>query len=190
MKGEIIYKILDFLEDGSMDTADFFAAILKAGYGASSGKIDHEYKKYREETYLYQLDRDKRRNLQKYFSKLKSQGLIAENPSNQVILSNKGKKKLDELKKNKILEKNSYQKQDGDKVIIVSYDLPTVFNRERGILRDILKALGFQMIHKSVWVGKIKIPKKFVLAVEKMGILKFIEILEVTKNGTLNSRIK
>ncbi len=190
MKGEIIYKILDFLEDTSMDTVNFFAAFIKAGYGATHGKIDREYKKYGEKTHSRHIEREKRRNLQKYISKLKSQGLIAESSSNQIILSRKGEEKLETLRKNKILDKNSYQKNPGDKVIIVSYDLPTAFNKERDTLRDILKVLGFQMIHKSVWVGKIKIPKKFVLAVEKLGILKFIEILEVSKNGTLNHIIK
>jgi|SRR3989338_3571497 len=190
MKGEIIYKILDFLEDTSMDSVNFWSAILKAGYGATTGKIDREYKIASEKTYYYRLEREKKRHLQKYLSKLKNQGLITENSSKQIILSQKGKKKLGVLKNNKILNKNSYHKQAGDKVIIISYDLPTPFNKERDILRDILKMLGFNMIHKSLWVGKVKIPKDFVVAIEKLGILKFIEILEVTKNGSLNQLIK
>ncbi len=190
MRGEIVYKILDTLEDAVMTNVDFWHAVLRAGYGASMGKIDREYRKVSENTHSYQIEREKKRHLQKYLYKLKNQGLIEENSFEQIKLSAKGKKKLNHLKKNKMLNKNSYQKQAGDRVIIVSYDLPTPFNKERDILRDILKVLGFNMIHKSVWVGKVKIPKEFIIAIEKLDILKFIEILEVTKNGSLNQLIK
>ena len=78
-----------------------------------------------------------------------------------------------------------FTKEKGNTVIIVSYDLPIAFNRERDILREILKILGFNLIHKSVWVGKVKLPEQFIIALEKLKILSFVEILEVTKHGTL-----
>src|SRR3989338_2781325 len=132
MKGEIIYKILDLLENKVMDSFDLASSIVNAGYGANFNKIDREVEK-------------------------------------------RSAKRLT----------NRIQKEKSDKVIIISYDLPTAFNRERNILRDILRMLGFEVIHKSVWVGKVKLPKKFIVKVGQMGILDFIEILEVTKNGTL-----
>ena len=45
MRGDIIYKILDTLENGVKDYIDFTHAFLKAGYGASSGKINREFSK-------------------------------------------------------------------------------------------------------------------------------------------------
>ena len=187
MKGETIYKILDFLEDVSMDTADFLGAFLSAGYGATPGKIDYKYRKKSEQRFHYQLDRDKRRRLQVYLSKLKGDGLILENSSKEIALSVKGKTKLHLLKKKKILDKHSYKKENGDRVIIISYDLPVPFNKERNILRDILRMLGFNMVHKSVWIGKVKLPEQFIDALGKLEILSFVEILEVTKNGSLKS---
>src|SRR3989338_2355323 len=187
MRGEIIYKILDFLEDRSIDTADFLTAILKSGYGASMTKIDREYNIARQKSYSYQIKRERKRDLQKYIYKLKREGLIKENSKKQVALSDKGKNKLLLLNRQRILSKNFYQNQAGDKVIIVSYDIPLPFNKERAILRDILKVLGFSIIHKSVWVGKVKIPPDFIIAIEKFLIIKFIEILEVTKSGSLNN---
>ena len=169
-----------------MTNVDFWQAVLRAGYGASMGKIDREYRKIDEKRHSYQIQREKKRYLQKYLHKLKKQGLISENSLNQITLSKKGKHKLNSLRDKKILNKNSYKEQPGEKVIIISYDLPTPFNKERDILREILKMLGFNMIHKSVWVGKVKIPKEFIFAVERLGILKFVEILEVTKNGSLH----
>jgi len=187
MRGDIAYKILDLLEDGGMATVDFFASFLAAGYGASFGKMEYQYRIRDETTHDYQVNRQDKRNLQKYIYKLKSQGLVSESGSKELSISSKGKKKLTLLKKNKILDKRKYKKQNGERVTIISYDIPIRFNRERDILREILKLLGFHMIHKSVWVGKVKLPINFLQDAEKIGILKFIEILEVTKSGTLKS---
>ena len=71
--------------------------------------------------------------------------------------------------------------------IIVSYDIPVLFNRERDGLRNVLKVLGFKMVHKSVWVGKVKLPEQFISMLEKCGILEYVEILKVTKRGSLQS---
>jgi len=185
MRGDTLYKILDFLEDQSLSTLDFLTAFLKSGYGASMSKIDYEYKMQSRKSDTYKVERERRRNLQKYISKLKSDGLILENSRNEIIISKKGLEKLKLMKQVKILDKNLYKKEKGDRVIIISYDLPVSFNKERDQLREILKILGLHMVHKSVWVGKVKIPKELILALEKIGILKFIEILEVTKSGSL-----
>ena len=187
MKGDIIYEILDSLEDQSIDLFDFTSAFITAGYGASMSKIEYEYKIKSKQRFSHQIERDRLRRLQKYIYKLKKDGLILENSSKEIKLSTKGKTKLGFLKKNKLVDKNEYKKEVGNKLIIVSYDIPIQFNKERNILRDLLKVLGLNLIHKSVWMGKVKIPREFIVALEKMGILKFVEILEVTKNGSLKS---
>ncbi|OGI73038.1 hypothetical protein A3D42_00255 [Candidatus Nomurabacteria bacterium RIFCSPHIGHO2_02_FULL_41_18] len=187
MKGKILYQILDFIEDTSLSMIDINMAILSAGYGASMGEIDRKYEYLAQRRDAYKMNRDKKRHLQIYLSKLKSEGLITENSLNKITLSLEGKKKLNLLKKRKILNKNSYKKEKGDRMIIVSYDIPVFFNKERAILRDILRRLGFNIVHKSVWIGKVKLPKEFILAVGELGIHEFIEILEVTKNGSLKS---
>lgn len=187
MKGELIYKILDFLEDRSMATTDFFAGFLAAGYGASLGKMEYQHRIRDEARHSYQIDREKKRNLQKYIYKLKSQGLISENTKGEIIISSKGKKKLALIKGNKLIDKKGYKKQIASEVIIVSYDIPLAFNRERNILRDILKLLGFQAVHQSVWVGKVKLPQKLITDLERLGILDYIEILQVSKTGSLKS---
>ena len=185
MKGDTIYKILDFLEDRSMATADFFSGFLAAGYGATLGEMEYQHNIRDQARHSYKIDREKKRNLQKYIYKLKNQGLISKNPSGKIFLSSKGKKKLCLLTKNRILDKKEYKKESSDKVTIISYDIPIAFNRERAILRDLLKLLGFQMIHKSAWVGKVKLPSQLVTDLDKLGILEFVEILEVTKSGSL-----
>ena len=105
----------------------------------------------------------------------------------KIKISPEGREKLNKIRKTKTLDNNSYHKVSGNKVIIVSYDIPTTFNRERDLIREVLKILEFRMIHQSVWVGKIKLPEKFIKDLEGLKILEYIEILEVTKQGTLKS---
>ncbi len=185
MRGDKIYKILDFFEDRAATVADLAGVFLSAGYGASMGEIDREYEKIRQNRESSRFEREEKRDLEKYIYKLKAEGLLKEDSSRRIKLSMKGKRKAASLRKSRILGKNFFRKETSDKVIIVSYDLPLLFNRERDMLRNVLRILGFHMIHKSVWVGKVKVPRKFIVGLQKLRILKYVEILEVTKQGSL-----
>ena len=43
------------------------------------------------------------------------------------------------------------------------------------------------MVHQSVWVGKTKIPETLILDLENLHILEYVEIFEISKNGTLKN---
>ena len=188
MKGDIIYKILNSLANAVVDQIDFTNAFLKAGYGASGGKISYEYSKLQGKRTKSEINKQKSEYFRKYLSKLKKEGLILENNSKQICLSEKGKKKLNTFQNSFPLNKNLYKKETGDKVVVISYDIPIAFNRERNILRDMLQTLGFYLVHKSVWVGKVLLPARFISDLNRLGIMDYVEILEVTKNGTLKSK--
>lgn len=188
MKGEIVYKILNSLNDAVLDQVDFTNAFLGAGYGASGGKINYKFRKIQDKRISRQLEKEKILKFKNYLAKLKNNGLILENESKQIYLSEKGNKKLNKFKNSPLLNKEDYKKKIGERVIVVSYDIPIAFNRERNILRDILRMLGFNLIHKSVWVGKVLLPERFVSDLSRLEILDYVEILEVTKNGTLKSK--
>ncbi len=188
MKGEILYKILNRLGDEAVDYWDFTNAFLKAGYGATGGKIQHEFSKLRNKRIRSQLNKQKINKFKKYLSKLKNDGLILADGSKKIYLSEKGKMKLDYFRKSFSLNKELYEKRIGKSVTVISYDIPIAFNRERNILRNLLRMLGFNLIHKSVWVGKAILPEGFVAHLNQLGIIDYVEILEVTKNGTLREK--
>ncbi|MBI2627752.1 hypothetical protein HYW72_02370 [Candidatus Nomurabacteria bacterium] len=188
MKGEIIYKILNSLGNGVTDYIDFTNAFLRAGYGATGGKIRYELSKIQEKRISSEINKQKIRNFQRYLSKLKSNGLILENHSKQIYLSEKGKNKLSNFQNSFPLNKDLYKKKTGETVMVISYDIPIAFNKERNILRDMLRMLGFELVHKSVWVGKVFLPERFIADLSRLGIIDYVEILEVTKNGTLKSK--
>ena len=188
MKGEIIYKILQSLGDGVFNYLDFTNAFLKAGYGATGNKIRYEFLKIQNTRIVSQLNKQKIINFRKYLSKLKKGGFILENNASQIYLSEKGKNKLNNFQNSFSLNKDLYKKKVGERVIVISYDIPVAFNKERNILRDMLRTLGLYMVHRSVWVGKVVLPERFVIDLNKLGVMDYVEILEVTKNGTLKTK--
>ena len=111
MRGEIAYKILDFLEDKSMEATDLVGGFLAAGYGASMGKMEYQFSIRDQKRHSYKINRERRRNLQKYIYKLKSDGFLSEDPDRKISLSTKGKKKLGSLKENKVLDRKEYRKE-------------------------------------------------------------------------------
>lgn len=189
-RGQILIKILELLHEQAMTQVDFFSAVLASGYGASSSQIEYEYQKRRELTSQRKLQmedlRNKKLRLRKFLSKLKHDGFIKETEgvNNGFVISKRGRTKLIELKKK---FQNKHYKVKNQKVnpIIISFDIPEEFRRKRAWLREVIQNLGFEMMHKSVWVGNIKLPEQLVLDLDRMNILEFIEIFKVSKTGTL-----
>ena len=188
MRGDLIYKILRMLGNEMLDNLFFLEAILVSGYGASGSKIQKEYSRIQNKRINSETNKSNVVRLKKYLSKLKSDGLILENSSNKLYLSGKGKKKLHDFQNSFFLNKDLYKAKEGGKVVMVSYDIPVPFNKERDILRNMLRALDFRLVHKSVWVGKMALSERFIADLNRMGIIDYVEILEVTKDGTLKKQ--
>lgn len=184
-----MFKILELLEDGAVNQIDFFSAILVSGYGASMNKVEYEYQKRRRLSSVQKLKyKDlitKKERLQKFLSKLKHDGLINETggENSKFTISSKGKIKLAQLK-NKLPTRH-YEKIIQNKSVIVSFDIPEKLRRKRDWLREAIRNLGFRMIHQSVWIGKTKVPKQFILDLEEMNVLEYVEIFEISKAGSL-----
>ena len=190
MRGNILIKILEALEDGAMNQINFFEAVLVSGYGASIGKIDYEHKKLQKARSLDKVKNEdtaqKIKRLSIFLSKIKRDGLLEEagdNTNKQFKITQKGKSKLLQLKNN--LPEKHYEKKIGGNVVIISFDIPERFRNKRNWFRDVIRNLGFEMIHQSVWLGKTKIPKELVENMGKLDILAYVQIFEISKSGTL-----
>jgi CRISPR/Cas system-associated endoribonuclease Cas2 len=193
MRGEITLKILEFIENLAVGTADLLDAILSAGYGASYSKIQYELSKRQRERYNKEIKREiRRRRRQKYHKiiyKLKRDGLIKEKFGNNkkfLIITKKGRDKLSSLKakNNRKLPETYYQKEKGDKFVIVIFDIPEAEKRKRAWIRSALRNLELKMAQKSVWIGKVKIPKQFIDDLYKLKLADFVEIFEISKTGS------
>src|SRR3989344_1531362 len=165
MRGKILITALELLYEGAMTQVDFFNAVLSAGYGASSSRIEYEYQKLRRisinKKYQKEILNDRKRKLIVFISKMKHDGLIGKLENGKFEISKKGVDKLNKLKNS--LPVRFYEKTEDGGPIIISFDIPERLRRKRNWLREVIKNLGFKMIHQSVWVGKGKIPSDFII---------------------------
>ena len=194
-KGEIILTILEKLKNTAVGFGDLFEALLNAGYGASMGRIDYELSRLSRErdrnTSKEERERIIKERYYKLLSKLEKDGLIktkGDRGNRFFNITKRGLIKLVLLKeqKQKALPPTTlYHKESADKVIIVAFDIPEIERRKRAWLRAVLKKLGLEMVQKSVWFGRVKLPKEFLDDVLRLRIIDYLEIFEVTKTGSL-----
>ncbi len=177
-KGDILKIIFNTLKDGVIGMVDLERAILSAGYGATMGKIDYEYEKIQDKRHLKEVIEERKRKVRKYLWKLKNDGIISEK-NDKIKITPKGIKKL------KYSNITNYEKEKSENFIIVSFDIPNQYTHERNEFRNILILLDFEMIHRSTWIGKNKIPQNLINYLDKREILEYVKIFEVTKIGML-----
>ncbi len=194
-RGEIIHSMLDFLEETAGGFGDLFTAYLNAGYGASYGKLSYELNKAREVRWERKLKREeeaeKRKQCAKMIYYLKKSGLIEERKGVfSITKRGKEKKKLLKEKLFKSLPIINYSKTKFDRPILITFDVPEKERRKRAWLRDVLNYFDFKMIHKSVWLGFMKIPEEFIQDLSRIGLADFVEIIEIGHSGTFQKYLK
>ena len=194
MKGEITLKLLEAIKSLAVNSADLLDVYLSVGYGASYSKLEYELSKRQKERDRREVEKDFQRQIrQRYYNliyKLKQSGLIEERKKEGkkfFIITRRGKNKISSLNEQSRgkLPENFYRKEEGNKFIVVIFDVPEKEKRKRVWLRAVLKNLGLKMVQKSVWIGKIKVPKQFLDDLFKLKMVDFVEIFEISKSGSL-----
>lgn len=200
MKGKIILKALELIGGATIVSADLIVAFLDSGYGASVGKIEYEFGKLRRER---AHEEDKKRTLkrqhQRFYNmlyRLRQDGLVEKNIKNgqsSFRLTRKGKQRLAVLRKNSAVALPDYNycknsAKDGKFTIIV-FDIPENERRKRTWLRSALKNLGFELIQKSVWIGRVKMSEEFLDDLKNLNLVEYVEIFEISKTGSLSRQI-
>ena len=185
--GEAIPKILELLQKSAESTVyllDVFMssgreAYRKARRGPRQFKTDWAFE-YRRRQSFYSL-----------LNQLKNQGLVEKKKYSAKSFWNitrKGTKKLSQLRSRKFSNLSAIEyTRSSDKVVrVVVFDIPEKERYKRFWLRTALTALGFSLLQQSVWVGKVKIPEKFIHDLRNCGILPHVHIFEVGQKGTLH----
>ncbi len=194
-RGDKILKVLEAVGNGVSDLSALFEAFLRAGYGASQGKISYEFSRARDRNaaFLNSLRQDINEKLkfQKLLSKLKNDGLVrfgTRKGSKKFSITQKGLKKIKELsaRRSRALPRvTDYKKQSDSVFTIIAFDIPEKEKRKREWLRAVLKNIGFIFIQDSVSIGKVKVPAEFLDDLKDLKILDFVEIFQITKLGSL-----
>jgi|SRR3989344_345659 len=203
MKGEITKYILEAVSGTVSSIPDLIEAILQSGYGASSRKIQRNFEKIKSSR-TYSSKKTEQLEKQRYYNliyQLKRDGLIAEDKEKdskikKLRLTLIGTRKLDLLRRKlkKIIPAPRYEEDsNGEKqvptVTIVIFDVPEQYRSKRYWLREALRNIGLKMVQKSVWLGKVKIPKQFLSDIGELKLAGYVQIFEVTKSGSLTKLI-
>jgi len=192
-RGEIIPKILEIVQNQAEATADILD-IFTSGYGASYRKMKRTIKygaprfksdwafEYRERQKFYSL-----------LNQLKNQGLVKkyQDKTKQGSfwkITKKGLEKLSLIKSKNLFGKNSvdYKRKPENTIKIIIFDIPEKERHKRAWLRAVLTSLDFSLLQRSVWMGKNKLPEKFIYDLDKRGILSYVQIFEISQKGTID----
>lgn len=197
MRGKKLLEVLELLGRLAGDTANFIDAVItpentKGNYVGLTGY--RRYRGRRKTTAFFDpaiSEAKQRQRAYEFLYHLNKDGFIKKEKWGRKLIWNvtqKGKAKEELLRKmlaSHGLPVGDYKREQSDTIVIVSFDIPENQRRKRRWIRTVLKGLGFRMMQRSVWIGKMKIPKEFVGDLHKIGLLEFVEIFAVTKVGTI-----
>ena len=196
-RGDKTLKVLEIIKEASLDFADLMDAFITSGYGASLYKIQS---KAADGSFRNRFNSDDpkdeaKKEYDRFYvmvRKLEKDGLIEKRSKNNkrfFQITGKGKEKIGFLKNLKKrtgdLPSKDYKKEKSSRVTIVMFDIPENKRHKRAWLRSVLMRMKFEMIQKSVWMGKVVIPREFLSDLDDMGLVAFVEIFEITKTGSL-----
>ncbi|TSC52603.1 MAG: hypothetical protein LiPW39_556 [Parcubacteria group bacterium LiPW_39] len=190
-RGQIIPKILEILQSQAETTVSLFDAFTLS-YGESHRKmhqvIKYGFKRFKADwAFLYR----ERQQFYSLLNQLKNQGFIEKKKTSQKQslwkITKRGREKIRIIRKFNFFKKASviYKKEDDDKVKVITFDIPERERNKREWLRAVLSALGFTLLQQSVWIGKNKIPEKFLFDLKDREMLPYIHIFKVDKKGTI-----
>jgi CRISPR-associated endonuclease Cas2 len=190
MKGELRLRIFEFIKNTAQSFDDVFF-IFSLPYGTSFFRMQYLFDKRRGISFgsasQTKINKQTKRNFNDFLYRLRKDNLIAEAKKDQrhfLGLTPKGKKVLEKLRLNN-LPAGKYAIGEEDTWKILIFDIPEKERRKRFWLRNTLKNLKFKMVQKSVWVGKVKLPRQFIRDLDRIDILSYIEIFSITKTGSL-----
>ncbi|MBI4159584.1 CRISPR-associated endonuclease Cas2 [Candidatus Wolfebacteria bacterium] len=183
--------VLGILQVGTETAVDLFG-IIGSGYGESYRRARRGMlgkRRFRFETDWATAYRDQ----QVFYSllnRLKRQGLISKEKGDRKSLWGITKEGIEwlalrEKKRPWSAREIHYEKEPSATTILAVFDIPEKEQQKRAWLRAALCALGFNMLQRSVWMGKYRIPEAFLRDLKERNMIQWVHILEITKKGTM-----
>ncbi|MFA6136184.1 MAG: hypothetical protein WC705_02395 [Candidatus Paceibacterota bacterium] len=188
MKEDKMLQALELIKNGVTAVGLLIESFLEAGYGASLSDMDRAYYKTLSKKAEAEAVKGEKQKFYNLVYRLKRDGLIESKNRDKLRLTNKGKILLGKLRiKLKIsLPVTKYKKgPPNNRVTVVAFDVPEAERKKRKWLSVVLKNLDFNLIQKSVWIGKTKLPEEFLDDLRGLKMLSYVEIFEITKHGSL-----
>ena len=191
-RGRFISKILEILQiqaEATIDLLDIFTSGYTEAYRKARKTMKYGPPQFKTDWASQYFQRQQFYSL---LNQLKNQGLIEKKKGNDKKgsiwkITKKGLEKLNLMKtKNLFIKKSiNFKKEPDDKIRVIIFDIPEKERYKRNWLRMVLVSLGFSLLQQSVWIGKSKIPERFIFNLQKRGMLDYVQIFEINKEGTI-----
>ncbi len=164
--------------------------IFTMPYGTSYSRMDFLIAQRQGIRAKKTIKKEKKQNFYDLLYRLRKEGLVLERKKDKDCffrITAKGKEILEGLRLKKVnaLPTTSYKAENDNLLKIVIFDIPEDERRKRDWLREALKNLEFNMLQKSVWAGKIKLPQEFLADLNKLNLLPCVEIFAISRTGSL-----
>ncbi|KKS14452.1 MAG: Transcriptional regulator, PaaX family [Parcubacteria group bacterium GW2011_GWB1_41_6] len=178
-----ILETLESLKEIGVDLIEFsnpFEAYIEkvkrisakhAGYNFKTSQNKHNFR-----SLLYQLQK---------------QGLVEKKEKDDRsfwMITKLGRERLRNIQENSLPLNINYKIKKEKTSKLVIFDIPEKYKHKRNWLREQLVMLDFEMLQKSVWTGKNKIPQEFIRDLENFNLLDYVHILSIKDKGTLNDQ--
>jgi hypothetical protein len=165
--------------------------LMSLPHPASPARVISLLEKHREARemaeYVYlsqERDASYRHRVHNMLYRLRKDGLI-EDTARGISITARGKKKLEQLRRNQN-KAQLYAPVASKELCFVIFDIPEIAKAHRNWLRSVLKNLGFTMLQKSVWVGKLKIPAVFFEDLAERRLADYVRIFTISKTGSID----
>lgn len=186
IKGEIWLRALELMENLTYNTGDFIKAFLSSSKSNYLALRNFLPKHYRTLAGAIRTSRQEKQRLYNLLQQLRHQKLITQQGDLWKITA-QGQDIKEKLKARLAthLPLKKYKTEKSKGLIIVAFDVKEKERHRRDWLRSILANAGFQMLQKSLWVGKIKLPPEFITDLRASGLLSSVEIFAIGSQGTI-----
>lgn len=201
--GELRYLVLQKVSEAPFTLDDIIDWLLTPGSGSKGGWTNDDRWEFKQRRHQRLLEEERKKERQKTYvllHRLQESGLvtkqkIAANGKSKWFITEKGlteknfaTRLIDKfVNKIKINVSTSYSdaKLSKQKIIII-FDIEEKERWKRSWIRAVLKNLNFEMLQKSVWLGKTILPKEFAEDLKKLNLLKAVKIFSVSNEGSIN----
>ena len=200
-RGEILLKALEMFEEVVYTTADFTRAFLsstKSDYRPLHNFVPEPHKTIagdiKRNMALKEMEAREKQKVYNLISYLRKDGLIkmiktGGESSWKITAKGEGKKENIKSQLSLLIPSRKYIPARSKETLIVSFDVPEKERRKRELLRTCLKNLGLKMLHKSVWMGRVRLPENFIDDLREYNLIPCLQIFSVTKTGTLKQLV-
>ena len=184
-RGSNAFKILDSLAHGAQESLIVFAAYCSTPH-PTFGRIRGAERRLRRMVSAAEQERAVKKRFAVFMSRLQRDGLVVRDGVSWRILK-KGKESLRYLRARILPEAAYHQEPDlSGPPAIITFDIPEKERRKRTWLRSALAGLDCSIIHKSVWLSKRPLPRRFIEDIHRLDIARYVHIFAVAKKGTIS----